>query len=217
MSPVARAYQDRIDATIRDERYDPPTGRAAAEGWLIQEFELPVKRLARWATWLDPEFSVRKQEVWFLLVTVATDWERDRGCFPTVEHAALRLKQRLIDRLRLVRHARMQHLDEALARQIPSRETDPALAHQRERLRALLHEALVAFRCKAPAEYHEVLWCHWIEEQALAEIARANAEHEEAMRKRHSRAFARFIAFVQCEPWRSRFADWAPWDWYTRP
>lgn len=197
---------------LRPPRSDgtSPAETAEMRDPLLQEFSLVVRDVARKAWWLAPDPEERTQEVWVLLMDQIAEPGYDPGRGGFQHYVRLRLWRAALDRRRRSAALPPERLSGDAAERIPGREEEPRTAHEQERFRRLIREALGAFRTRATDADFSLLVLHWIEERSLADIARQLRQPAAQVRKRHHRAFARFSVFLRRRPWSTLFADWVP-------
>ena len=166
------------------------SGLAEARTRSYEEFA-PLLRIAihgsQWGR-LDREDA--EQEAW--LVLLGHSAPRSPGGEPEGLPARIvvAIRNRLVDLRRRAERRKYLPMGDDVARSLIARDEDPAMAHERGRVRAMVAEVLESARDRVSPLDHRIIVLRWVEGRSIAEIAATLQIPASRVHDRHRRAIA---------------------------
>jgi RNA polymerase sigma factor (sigma-70 family) len=187
--PVAPATND-TDPAWRALPLDEGPPSVAVQDRFTEAFDRLLRSFARCPPGSALDSEEAAQEAWLVFLAHDPSGRAGRvsGDFPALLLTAIR--HRLADLERYHRRRLTESLADAEADLLISRDSDPAVLHERGRIVALVRAVLEEARGRLPEPSYRIVVLRWIEGRTYAEVAEALAMPVERVRDRHRRVLS---------------------------
>jgi RNA polymerase sigma-70 factor (ECF subfamily) len=163
------------------------------EEWetFFRQYSPSLWRLVRSRHWSREDSDDGNQEVWLMLITRLPDLHYDASRGQPRDWIRAAAKHRLVDQHRRRRSHFAQRLGGQAASQLKSREPDPAVAFERQRLVELVRDALDELRSQVAQRDYDAFTLKWLEGRSVREVARLLGMTEAQIWSSHHRTSER--------------------------